>query len=150
MIIFDLTCDNDHRFEGWFRSAEAFEQQSADGMIVCPQCDSHRVRRVPSAVAIATGSTASVPAPAAGPAETLSMLPTPTQMKGLYRQLMGALLANSEDVGRAFAEEARKIHHQEAPERPIHGQATAEERAALQDEGILVVSLPVVPEDDLN
>lgn len=153
MIIFDLCCDLDHRFEGWFRSAEDFEAQLEQNMVSCPQCDSHLVRRVPSAVAIGgaspeTDSKAPARRPAA--AQSTTMMPTPSQMQGLYRQMMTALLATSEDVGEGFAEEARRIHYNEAPERAIHGTTTPEEREALHEEGIAIVSLPAVAEDDLN
>ena len=49
------------------------------------------------------------------------------------------------DVGRAFPEEARKIHYGEAPERQIRGVASTKEVEALRDEGIEVVALPVPP-----
>ena len=54
------------------------------------------------------------------------------------------ILANTEDVGEQFAEEARKIHYGEADERNIRGQASAEETAELLEEGISVMPL-VVP-----
>jgi hypothetical protein len=53
------------------------------------------------------------------------------------------IVAQTEDVGTRFADEARAIHHGDAPERGIRGQATEQERAALRDEGIEVVSLPL-------
>jgi hypothetical protein len=53
------------------------------------------------------------------------------------------LLANTEDVGERFADEARRIHYGEAPERGIRGQASEQEREALRDEGIEVMPLPL-------
>jgi hypothetical protein len=53
------------------------------------------------------------------------------------------VMANTEDVGDRFAEEARKIHYGERDERNIRGQATREETEALLDEGIDVLPLPV-------
>ena len=53
------------------------------------------------------------------------------------------LMANTEDVGPRFAEEARRIHYGEKPQRGIRGQATAEERSALQEEGIETMAVPV-------
>ena len=47
MIIFDLSCDNGHKFEGWFRSGDDFDQQLQTRLITCPQCDSHVVKRIP-------------------------------------------------------------------------------------------------------
>jgi hypothetical protein len=53
------------------------------------------------------------------------------------------VLRNTEDVGRAFPEEARRIHRQEAPQRGIRGSASPEEVEALEDEGIGVISVPL-------
>ena len=77
-------------------------------------------------------------------------MPAGTQVMALYKQLVQAIVSNSEDVGSSFAEEARKIHYNEAPERPIRGQATPDECEALRDEGIHVLSRPTVKEEDLN
>ncbi len=51
---------------------------------------------------------------------------------------------------RAFPEEARKIHYDEAPKRGIRGQASPEEAEALRDEGIDFMSLPGFLTRDLN
>lgn len=150
MIIYDLSCDNDHRFEGWFRSAEDFDDQLARRLVACPQCDSQQVRRVPSAVAIGGHAPAAVVEVGGGlPSSSAStaLMPGGTQVMALYRQLVQAIVNNSEDVGTAFVEEARKIHYNEAPERPIRGQATTEECEALRDEGINVLNLPVFKEE---
>ncbi len=58
-------------------------------------------------------------------------------------KLAREILANTEDVGARFAEEARRIHYKEAPERGIRGQASAEEARALADEGIEVMAVPM-------
>lgn len=68
----------------------------------------------------------------------------------LYRQLVRAIASSSEDVGASFADEARKIHYNEAPERPIRGQASPDECEALRDEGIHVLHLPTLKDEDLN
>ncbi|MDR2189516.1 MAG: DUF1178 family protein [Azonexus sp.] len=151
MIIYDLCCANGHRFEGWFQSAEDFDGQLARGFVSCPQCDSDQVRRVPSAVAI--GGVAVAPPEAAVPAARPSaapLMPLEKQAAVLYRQLLRTVVAHCEDVGPAFAEEARRIHYEEAPERAIRGQATEDEREALRDEGIAVVCLPVMEDEKLN
>lgn len=152
MIIYDLSCDNNHKFEGWFRSADDFEQQLQTNLIGCPQCDSHIVRRVPSAVAISSHAADPKATPINGvnEAPSTALMPVGTQAMALYRQLVQAIVANSEDVGSSFAEEARKIHYNEAPERPIRGQATTDECDALRDEGIQILNLPAVKEEDLN
>ena len=152
MIIYDLSCDNDHKFEGWFRSADDFGQQLEARLIRCPRCDSHHIRRIPSAVAIgSTGSQkVSVGAAVANEAGSTALMPVGAQAMALYRQLVQAIADNSEDVGHSFAEEARKIHYNEAPERAIRGQASADECEALRDEGIQILNLPTPKEEDLN
>lgn len=148
MIIYDLSCDNDHRFEGWFQSADDFEAQQERLLVCCPQCDSHIVRRVPSAVAIGSQLTQQSSLQSAG-ASTV-MMPAGTQAMALYQQLVQAMVSNCEDVGSSFAEEARKIHYNEAPERPIRGDASEEECEALRDEGIPILRLSSIKQEDLN
>ena len=152
MIIYDLSCDNDHRFEGWFRSADDFEAQLERRIVLCPQCDSANVRRVPSAVAIG-GNHQPEPTPTSGNGRVstaTALMPAGEQVAAAYRQLVRAIMDNSEDVGDAFADEARKIHYNEAPERSIRGQATADECEALRDEGIEIMNLPELKDEDLQ
>jgi hypothetical protein len=149
MIIYDLCCENDHRFEGWFRSADDFEAQLEQHVVCCPQCDSHQVRRVPSAVAIGSSATASAGVPAVALSGT-AMMPAGKQVMALYRQLIQAVVESCEDVGDDFVEEARKMHYNEVPERPIRGDATEEECEALRDEGIPVIRLPSIKDEELN
>lgn len=144
MIIFDLTCSADHRFEGWFRSAEDFAKQESASMVNCPYCGTHEVRRLPSAVHLA--STAAQQRSASGDQPTVTSDPL-----AQARAFVADLIRNSEDVGTAFAEEARRIHHQESPERPIRGVASADDCAALQEEGIKLLRLPRTRKpEDLN
>jgi hypothetical protein len=152
MIIYDLSCDNNHRFEGWFQSADDFESQQERHMVCCPQCDCHIVRRVPSAVAIGShhSKEAAEEASSASTGGSTAMMPAGTHVLALYRQLVQAMANNCEDVGKSFAEEARKIHYNEAPERPIRGDASDEECEALQEEGIAILRLSSIKEEDLN
>ncbi|AXS79839.1 DUF1178 family protein [Dechloromonas sp. HYN0024] len=153
MIIYDLNCENNHRFEGWFQNADAFEAQLGDRLVCCPQCDSHNVRRVPSAVAISGHHAEPVietPAVSSKTAVSTALMPVGAQAMALYRQLVQTIVSHSEDVGPSFADEARKIHYNEAPQRPIRGQASEDECDALRDEGIQILSLPLPRDEDLN
>jgi hypothetical protein len=154
MIIYDLSCEQGHRFEGWFRSAEDFESQLERHFVRCPQCESSNVRRIPSAVAIVSSATevnsGDNSLAVKGQGMAAAMMAADGQIRALYRQLVDAIVANTEDVGSSFADEARRIHYNEAPERPIRGQATPDEREALHDEGIDILHLPLLKDDDLN
>lgn len=150
MIIYDLCCEAEHRFEGWFASPQAFEQQLADGLIDCPLCGNKEVRRVVSPLHLASEKKAEV-----GQVEALvknSRPPSSTEEAiAFYSQAIQSLLKDSEDVGTGFAEEARRIHYEEAPARTIHGHASDEDFEELQDEGIDVMKLVVFRnQDDLN
>lgn len=147
MIVFDLLCAAGHRFEGWFASAEDFAAQRERRLLSCPSCGSAHVERVPSA----TRSNLGAPEPKA-PAKTPDMEGKDpfaiAQM--LYSRMLDELFTKSEDVGREFPAEARKIFYKETPARAIRGQATNEEHQELVDEGIPVARLPVPPADKLN
>ena len=144
MIIFDLSCEQKHVFEGWFSSQSSYESQLHDGLIACPQCGSIDIHRVPSAVHL--GKSEHVHS--SGDA-----LPVSNAQSGLlvaYQQLISAIVTNSDDVGKAFAEEARKIHYHEVPLRLIRGETSVEEYESLREEGIDVLHLPILKKENLN
>ncbi len=141
MIVYDLICAHRHRFEGWFESAGEYARQRNESVIRCPICDDAAIERRPTlnirvARQGAPGNARSEVAVAGGDSEAL---------KHVRR-----LIAQTENVGRAFPEEARKIHYDEAPKRGIRGQATPEEAEELRDEGIDFLSLPSALTRDLN
>ena len=146
MIVFDLLCAEGHRFEGWFGSAADFGSQKKRGLLACPSCGSSEVERVPSATRANLGAEAPKEAPAQ-PVKTPDMAGKDpfaiAQM--LYSRMLDELLTRSEDVGREFPAEARKIFYGETQSRAIRGQATAEEHDELVDEGIPVARFPVPP-----
>jgi hypothetical protein len=149
MIVYDLECGDGHRFEGWFASKDEFAAQSERGLVSCPECGVQQVRRVPSVTRFNSGAIEPQEKPAPQPAQAAARDPAAIAQM-LYSRLVDEMLQKSEDVGRAFPEEARKIHYHEAPARSIRGQATSEEHAELVDEGIAVLRLPVPPQDLMN
>jgi hypothetical protein len=140
VIVFNLGCENNHRFEGWFASNEDFERQSDGKLVTCPLCGNANVSRLPHAPHIGTGSKESPPATAA-PAQPQQQYANVG--KDILAKLVKQILENTEDVGPAFPEEARKIHYHETAERRIRGTASREEVESLKDEGIEVVALPI-------
>ena len=140
MKVIDLRCSSGHRFEGWFANEEDFLDQNGRGLIDCPLCADKVIARMPSAPRLnLSGAREQAPvvvAPVAPP-------DTATEMQSRWMQVMRQVIANTEDVGTRFADEARRIHYGEAPERAIRGQASADEREALLDEGIEVHPLPL-------
>lgn len=153
MKVLDLQCRHGHAFEGWFASQGDYESQRERGLLTCPVCNDAEVSKKLSAPRLNLGRS---PAPAAPVADApksapaASAVPTAQPVPALPQELQAAMLqmvrhvmANTEDVGHKFAEEARKIHHGETEQRNIRGQASREETEALLDEGIDILPLPV-------
>ncbi len=99
---------------------------------------------MPSAVHLAR------PGPVSAPAVEVPIPDARGDASAVFRQLTEMLLANCEDVGARFAEEARKIHYVEAPERSIRGEASTAEYEALREEGIEVFRWPYMKPGDLH
>ena len=159
MILYDLTCADGHRFDGWFASSGSFDNQCEARAVLCPHCGDHRVSKAPMAPRIAKraaiaegmaaelakemvkkaddGVAAETPPPVATPARNV-----PAAMADKLAALRQAVIENCDYVGGSFAEEARKIHYGEADPRGIYGEASGEEAAELREEGIAVAPLP--------
>jgi hypothetical protein len=150
MIVFDLLCGNGHPFEGWFASSEDFGSQKSKGLLQCPACASSQVKRVPSAARLNLRAAAPERAPSPDKTPDMEGKDPFAIAQMLYSRMLDEMLTKSEDVGKAFPEEARRIYYQEAPARAIRGQASQEEHDELVEEGIPVARLPVPPAGKLN
>lgn len=140
MKVLDLRCANGHGFEGWFGSEDDFLSQNGRGLVECPICGDRVVTRMPSAPRLNLSGAREDPS---APRPQQAAEPQAADLHALWLQTVQHLMASTDDVGERFAEEARRIHYGETPQRGIRGQTTDEERAALHDEGIEVVSIPV-------
>ncbi len=140
MKVLNLRCANGHGFEGWFASDDEYMSQNGRGLIECPLCADCIISRTPTAPRLNLSSqrepAASVPAPAPVPE---AAMPLQTQWVEAVRRM----LDSTDDVGERFPEEARRIHYGEIEARGIRGQASPDERRALLDEGIEIMSLPM-------
>ena len=149
MKVLNLQCAAQHGFEGWFASEAEFQRQLAEGLVSCPVCGDHTVHKLPAAPRLnLSGSRESASrVPAKRPdSQTASQPATPAgkqELQAAWLKLAREVVRQTEDVVPAFAEEARRIHHGEAPERGIRGQATVEETLALVEEGIPVLPIPM-------
>ena len=73
-----------------------------------------------------------------------------TTAEQAFKELREKVEATSEDVGKNFVAEARKMHHGETPERAIYGEAKIQDAKALIDEGVPVMPLPFMPSRKTN
>lgn len=134
MKVLNLRCANGHGFEGWFASDDDFMDQNGRGLVECPLCADRVVTRMPTAPRL---NLSGAKEPSAAPE------PQAADLQAAWLKAVRHMIENTEDVGDRFPDEARRIHYGETPHRGIRGHATPEERAALHEEGIEVVSIPV-------
>lgn len=154
MIVLDLCCENEHRFEGWFGSADAFEGQLARGLVECPVCGSKSVKRLPSAPYVQTRHAAPAPAqsptqakPADVPSAAPDHMPVSPETAAAVISMLRKLAREAEDVGSRLPEEARRIHYGETEARSIRGAASRDEVVELLEEGIMLMPVPPSDED---
>lgn len=156
MIHYQLQCQGDHLFDGWFKDSAAFESQAQAGLIACPLCDSIQVRRALMTPSLGRGKNAgldrvasedSTPAgpkvapqglvpSTSPPVGALAVPDMPDKLRSLLQQLRVEVEKHCDYVGKDFAEEARRIHYGETKARGIYGETTASEAEALADEGV--------------
>ena len=181
MIKYQLICNNEHSFEGWFQNASAYDDQSASDLIACPVCQttsvtkalmtpslaSPKMRKAPASLSpkidetaeasqqgknsnIESANTHSGTSVAMKSSEKMpeKAVEKMAEMMSELCQMQRKIRSECRDVGNDFAEEARKMHYGEVEPEGIYGHATAEERAELDDEGIDIVEMPLLPMDN--
>jgi hypothetical protein len=130
VIAYSLRCHRGHEFEGWFRDSTAFDEQSGSGHVSCPACNSVRVEKAIMAPAVS------------GTKKSMRSKAEVKQMRQFATGLRKYVQDNADYVGPNFAEEARKIHYGETPDRHIYGEATHKEAQELVEEGVDVAPMP--------
>ena len=154
MIRYALACDKAHEFESWFPSSQAYDAQLARGLVTCPVCGSAEVAKQIMAPSVARTDrlpAAPVEAPPVQPPEASQPVAILSEREQELRAMVKAfrehVTQNADDVGTAFAKEARKMHYGETERRSIYGKADLLEAKALIDEGIEFHPLPMVPDE---
>jgi hypothetical protein len=141
MIKYSLVCDKAHAFESWFPDSDSYDAQARRGLVACPECGSIHVQKAMMAPAVA--GRASTPE-ATG--EVALLDERHAKLREVARAVRRQIIANTEDVGRKFPEEARAMHEGEMPTRSIRGEATPEEARSLLEDGVGVLPLPALPD----
>ena len=136
MIRYALLCEHEHAFEGWFGASADFDDQQARGLLECPVCGSKAVRKA-------------IMAPAVAGTKKRGQDVSPAQTQAMMMEAMGQIRRhveeNFDDVGDAFAKEARAIHEGRSEDRGIYGQATSKEVRELVEDGVPIAPLPPEP-----
>jgi hypothetical protein len=122
MIKYDLRCDDDHGFEGWFSSMADYDDQQASGLLVCPMCGSKKIEKAIMAPAVRSSD----------------------KRAAIADAIRNEIAETCDDVGDNFTDEARAMFYGEKPARGIYGKATPKQAKSMQDEGIPALPLPDV------
>ena len=141
MINYTLKCDQNHTFDSWFKSAEAFEMLVKKSMVVCSECGSTNITKAIMAPSVSTSRKKD---------NKPSELEKKSKLKNDILELKKKIEANSEYVGNNFANEARSMYLGETPERSIYGEAKTDDAKKLIDDGIPVMPLPFLPAKKAN
>ena len=156
MILYQLSCEDEHTFEAWFRDSGAYDEQAKNGHVECPYCGSTKVAKAPMAPRIVSSlsdrSSETASSTASGNDEWDITKMDQNRAQEVAQKILDAVgnirdyaEKNLENVGDEFAEEALKIHHGEAEERGIYGRASEDEARELEKEGVEFVRLPGTP-----
>lgn len=149
MKVLDLECRQGHTFEGWFASLDAFTDQCTRSLVACPACGDVHITKKLSAPRLNLGAMRPQEGTVAGPAPLDATPPSmgnvPQDPTALWMEMARQVIANTEDVGEQFAQEARRIHYGEADARAIRGSSSVDQTLELLEEGIAVIPL-LLPE----
>ena len=152
MISFSLKCENNHQFEGWFRSSVDYEDQVKKGLISCPNCNNKKISKALMAPTVRSSKKLDKKTVNNNPIDNLSgadkkVVAGDYDIRQALRSLRSYVEKNCENVGDNFANEARLISKGEAKNRNIYGKVSSKEAENLKDEGIEVVSVPWIKDD---
>jgi hypothetical protein len=156
VIRYALICHQGHAFESWFANSTAYDKQVKRKLVTCPVCDSAKVEKAIMAPRLARkDKSTSMPAPVEAPVSAPTPEPTTPVMispqerefRAKLKELREQLTSNSDNVGKKFPEEARKMHYGEIEHRSIYGEASPQDAKALHEEGIEFHPLPVLPDE---
>jgi hypothetical protein len=154
MLRYSLICQDGHEFEGWFRDSAAYETQAKRGLLNCALCGSAKVEKAVMSPAIArrdrehpssdaaSAVSAAVPVPA-----PVLLDPQASGLRQMVRALRAHIEANAENVGANFVQTARDMHDGVLESKPIYGVAAPEDVAALHEDGIEALPLPLLPDE---
>lgn len=148
MIRFALSCENDHQFESWFQSSDAFDELHGRALVTCPTCGSAKVTKELMAPTVRASRRKAV-VPAETPPQAMTNSPDPEVAEAI-KKLKDHVEKNSDYVGDSFASEARAMHDGDKPQRAIHGEANLDEARKLVEDGVPALPLPFIPKQKTN
>ena len=147
-------CSEQNEFDGWFQNIEAFEKQMLSGLINCPICGSDNIIKLlatPNVIKIKSQNSKNIKIENnQRPFNSEKSYLGNENIKNIttmLRTIKKEIQKNSTFVGDKFVSKVRSMKEGKIKERPIHGHGSNKEIQELRDEGIDVVNIPWIPED---
>ena len=146
-------CSDEKEFDGWFKSIDAYEKQKLQRLINCPICGSDKVEKLLTAPSLKTNrnKTSDIKDKQfknSKKNETFLGNVDSDNISTLLRTLKKEVQKNSTFVGNEFVSQVRSMKEGKIKEKPIHGHGTNKEIKELRDEGIDVINIPWISEDN--
>ena len=156
MIKYQLNCNNEHQFDGWFPNIAEFERQQEKKLLICPMCDSNQVDRAIMAPGIGKSKSKSktkTTSKSQSDKEEFykaqftddTMIPA-SQAKNILRKIRKKIVTEFDNVGDRFVKEYRK-HEKGERDDKFYGVPSKEEVKQLVEEGVDLFHLPNVKDD---
>lgn len=143
MIQYTLKCEQGHRSESWFQSAEAYDALERAGHLSCAICGSGDVSKALMAPRVTSASDEAAP--------TTPVMRNPSgDVEKALAALREKVESTSDYVGEKFTDEARAMHLGEKPERSIYGEARLDQAKELIEDGVPLMPLPFRPKRKLT
>jgi len=156
MIKYQLNCNNEHQFDGWFPNIAEFERQQEKKLLICPLCDSNQVDRAIMSPGIGkpkSKSKTKTTSKSQSDNEEFykaqftddTMIPA-SQAKNILRKIRKKIVTEFDNVGDRFVKEYRK-HEKGERDDKFYGVPSKEEEKELVEEGVDLFHLPNVKDD---
>jgi len=136
MIKYNLKCNNEHEFESWFSDSNEFDNLKKKKLLECIFCSSKNVNKSIMAPMISGKKISNN--------ETQELNENLLNEKDKLLRLRKFVENNFEYVEKNFSDKVREIYYDKKNKKAIYGNATAQEKEELEEEGIDLLSVPWV------
>ena len=136
MIKYNLKCNNEHEFESWFSDSNEFDNLKKKKLLECIFCSSKKVSKSIMAPMISGKKISNN--------ETQELNENVLNEKDKLLRLRKFVENNFEYVEKNFSDKVREIYYDKKNKKAIYGNATAQEKEELEEEGIDLLSVPWV------
>ena len=140
MIKYNLKCKNKHEFESWFSDSKEFEKLKKKKLLECIFCNSKQVDKSIMSPRVVNSK--------AGFSYDKNKEKELKKLKGDLKKIRKFVEKNFEFVGSNFAQKVREVHYDRNSKKNIYGTTTTKERNELIEEGIDLVSVPWIEEEN--